>query len=781
MSFFSLPWIRSSLTNRNDNSPELTSPTRPAVWQPQQVEQRDELASEDFVHLSVRREPNTPEGLRGRPSASMLRQELGVQLESRDQHQVLPRTTSAVASASTRPFLVEKKAASNNSVLPPVPSSSWSLPKQTGNEQILYSPAISTNGFYSKLSTSDHGVAVSPALIPGKAKTAVGALVAKQHNKTCGAQNYPPLLAAASSASTGGYEGDADGSAVPHAQSNEDWAYKTHHEADNPNKTVYEDDQPYYQLEKDPIQQSRTPPRNGKLKHYFSPVTLNSSFAEASPSSVAKRALDSSLHVASATSLMGHRYLECSNQWRSHQEDDDYDYYDDGVNASMSSRMHLMHSNKYNEGSEKARYDFGPVYDTSIISSNHVTEVVLAHPSDQTHISAMSLSVPDTNHFSQGDNFLNNDDGTDESLVSQKVKNQRRSREDLVAAAVERLQDDINLVIHVEDVGRAVTQEMGEWFVKTDVEREGILTGFSVANRRILSNKLTAILEEMRGVARPDDFLALSPSEIPIYSETHTDLYQALHFCHSLVLMAIPSSEQQKNTFLQDPKMQGRWKIDASIRRAMNLESTQGTPDAPRRVGGDTSVFTLPSESADTPMTSNLSVSTVHKDWPSKKKLQAESEQIQRTIELVSTLLEKLSRACRLWLDSPTTTELAVKITREIKQSYLQLVGISHDDLCAMVHAFDLEQEKMTALPSIAQLVSADEGDVLDDEEEEEHHAIVPFSYNQGDSFSAAQGLDMESSKSVGYRMEELDDLRRQMGSTDYCENEEVRDGPPDE
>ncbi|KAL7581457.1 hypothetical protein ACA910_022034 [Epithemia clementina (nom. ined.)] len=245
--------------------------------------------------------------------------------------------------------------------------------------------------------------------------------------------------------------------------------------------------------------------------------------------------------------------------------------------------------------------------------------------------------------------------------------------------------------------------------------------------------------------------------------------------------MAIPSSEQQKNTFLQDPKMQGRWKIDASIRRAMNLESTQGTPDAPRRVGGDTSVFTLPSESADTPMTSNLSVSTVHKDWPSKKKLQAESEQIQRTIELVSTLLEKLSRACRLWLDSPTTTELAVKITREIKQSYLQLVGISHDDLCAMVHAFDLEQEKMTALPSIAQLVSADEGDVLDDEEEEEHHAIVPFSYNQGDSFSAAQGLDMESSKSVGYRMEELDDLRRQMGSTDYCENEEVRDGPPDE
>ena len=770
MSFFNLPWVRSSLTNRNDQNPELTSPTRPAVWQPRETEQRDEHASttSDFIHVPVMREPHTPEGLRTRPSASMIRQELG--LDSREEpenHQ----SSDHVPPPDIRPFLVEKSSATNNNLLPPVPSSSWSIPRQTGSmDQLLYSPAVSTNGFYSKQSARENRVAESPALLPGKAKTAVGALVAKQHNKISNSSNYPPLLAAASSASTGGYEGDADGPGLPQVHSNEEWGYKSeHHLEEFTSRTAYEDEQPYYPLDKDPIQQSRTPPPKGRLKTACSPVTANSSLVEASPSSMAKRALETSLQVASASSLMGQRFLETSDHWPCTRGEEI-----DEADVSVSSRMGLIPSaqNKQDYGNE--RYDFAPVHDASFHTGNHVNEVVLANPSDQTHISAMSLSVPDGNHVNYADAPHFHQDGTDESLVSQKVKNQRCSREDLVAAAVERLQDDIDLVVQVEDAGRDVTQEMGDWFVKTDVSKEGILTGFSVDNRRKLSIKLTAIMDEIRGIARPDDFLAISPQHLPLYSETHSDLYQALHFCNTLVLMAIPLAEQQTSSMLLDAKMQGRWKIDSSLRHEMKFAATLNTPEPHRHNCGDTSVFTLPSESADTPMTSNLSVSTAHKEWPSKKRLQVESHQIQRTIELVSTLLEKLSSSCRMWLDSPATSEIGVKITRELKRYYLQLVAISHDDLCALVHAFDLEQDKMTVLPPIAQLVSADEGDILPGEDEDVVRA-------GGDSFSPVLSLDMESKKSFRstHTIDEFDDLRRQIGSSDYSDHEEARDGPP--
>ena len=709
----------------------------------------------------------------------MLRQTMQIEPQNQTQSSLAPAATT------TRPFLVEKKTTGTTNLLPPAPSSSWSLPKQVNNSQLFFSPAVSTNGFYVKHSSNEHGVAESPALLPGKAKTAVGALLAKQHNANNNL-NYPPLLAAASSASTGGYEGDADGPPLLPVDTNEEWGYNNGYqecaldEEDNPNSTIYEDEKPYYALEKDPIQQSRTPPRNTKIKNYLSPVTMNSSFVEASPSSLAKRAQDNSLHVASASSLMGQNFLESSRNWPSTAHDGDD--YDDNNNEADSSRVGLMRSYQYSgEGLERAKYDFTPLNDASILTNTHVTEVVLA--SDQTHISAMSLSVPDANQANQGDVLSNKDSGcddeTDDSLVSQKVKNQRRSREDLVAAVVERLQDDIDLVTQVEDLGRPVTQEMGDWFVNTDLNREGILTGISLPNRRILSRNLAAILEELRGVARPEDFIALSPSEVPQYHETHSDLYQALNFCNSLVLMAIPLSEQQTSSILQHAKFQGRWKMDQSIRDSMKPASGVNTPEIAKRGGGDTSVFTLPSESADTPMTSNLSISTIQRDWSNKQRFHVESGHIRQTIEMVSTLLEKLSCTFRLWLESPPTSEL-VKITRNLKRYYLQLVAIRHDDLVSLVHAFELEQGNVTSLPPIAQLVSADEGDLPlneEDEEEENHAAVLPASSKTGDSSSPVQSLDMDSSKGC-HCVGEWDDLRRQMGSNDYSESEELREGP---
>eukprot|EP00522_Entomoneis_paludosa_P001352 CAMPEP_0172474852 /NCGR_PEP_ID=MMETSP1065-20121228/69570_1 /TAXON_ID=265537 /ORGANISM="Amphiprora paludosa, Strain CCMP125" /LENGTH=760 /DNA_ID=CAMNT_0013233043 /DNA_START=1831 /DNA_END=4113 /DNA_ORIENTATION=- len=689
------------------------------------LEQRDDVEIEPNaavrVDLEVRTTPETPEGLRSRASISALRKELQL-AEPRSQQ--------------SRPFLVEKKAHSN-SLLPPAPSSSWSIPRDA-HQRVVNSPQVSLSGFYGDQSSSkgNQSIALSPHLLPGQARTAVGALVAKQQINE-GTQNHPPLLAAASSASTAGYEGDADGHID--AQENlqvippfHDWAEKGFEEAPQEEEEGrhYEDAQPYYPLDKDPVQLSRTPPRpNTRIKQYISPMTVGSSFLGQSPSSITRKSLDTSL-AASPSSLMGHKFLETSTVPHPIGARGD---------SSTSSRVGLIPADKR----EHQGYDFGLLEEAE---TSNFAEVVLADASDQTHISAMSLSLPDADKHGY-DEFPSiaededYDDSADESLQSRNIENQRRSREDLVLAAVERLQDDIQLVSQVEEGGIAITKEMNDWFVKTEVEKEGILTGFTLENRKALSTRLAAVLNEMNSMAQPEDYLVLSPSELPRYSETHTDLYQALSFCRSLVHMAIPPLEQKES--MQNPCFQGKWKIDDTLYKAMSL--IPASPDTTKRYGGDSSVFTLPS--ADTPMTSNLSVSSAHKGWSSEKRVHAESAQVRKTIEIVATLVEKLSVACRQWLESGSSTEHSVKVTRDIKRHYLQLVGISYDDLSALVHAFDLVKESSTTcpMPSIAPLVSNDEDDV--------HESQAPLrsgnaNFSQiedDDEFTAVKSQDMES------------------------------------
>ena len=679
-------------------------------------EARDDVESNERETLSSR-EPVTPEGLRSRPSAAVLRQELDL-----------------ITQNQSRPFLVEKKTSSDNNLLPPAPSSSWSIPRG-GNANFLYSPPVSTSGFYGK-PAGDQAIAQSPHLLPGQARTAVGALVAKQ--QSIGNQSsFPPLLAAASSSSTG-YEGDGDGSANQKGEEFGCTDWEANYCEDEEANYQFEDGKAYYQLEKDPIQQSRTPPNNRIIsKQYISPMTVNSnSFMGQSPGSLMSRKILDGSVMASPSSLMGHKFLENSNVLSTIGPKDE---------SSVSSRAGLI---RYERKSRDA-YDFGLLEDTSN-DKEHFTEVVVADASDQTHISAMSQSLMEGDRNQSIDiPSVVEDEEYENDHENASVGNDLRSSESLVFAAIERLQDDIQLVMQVEEGGRAVTEEMGDWFAKTEVDKAGILTGFEAKDRKALVEKCSEILQEMNSVAQPEEFLPLSPTEIPQYSETHSDLYKALQFVRSLILMAIPSKEQAENMY--NPTLGQAWKIDEKVYKSMNL--IPQSPEACKHTGGDTSIFTLPSESADTPMTSNLSVSSAHNDWSSKKKLHSEGVRVLRTIELLATHIEKISRACRQWIDKPSTRDVSVQVqvTRDIKRHYLQLIGIPYDDLCMLIHSFQLVRPTATTLssfphPAIAQLVSCDEDDTEPLRKEEVALKLLTI---KDDDFTDIDSNDVESVRKI--------------------------------
>ena len=144
------------------------------------------------------------------------------------------------------------------------------------------------------------------------------------------------------------------------------------------------------------------------------------------------------------------------------------------------------------------------------------------------------------------------------ALMKRKMKNQRRAKEQLVMGAVQRLQHNLDLVSAVD----ALHEEDEQWFVKTPMDKEGLLTGFSKGNRKELRKYVQSILNEMQ-VARPEDFI-LSPSQVADMADTHDDLHDALVFLDGILQIAVPLSEQNPGE---------RWTCKPEIQSAMGITS----------------------------------------------------------------------------------------------------------------------------------------------------------------------------------------------------------------
>jgi hypothetical protein len=306
-------------------------------------------------------------------------------------------------------------------------------------------------------------------------------------------------------------------------------------------------------------------------------------------------------------------------------------------------------------------------------------------------------------------------------------------------------------------------------------------------------------------------------------------LREALFFCRTAVQMAVPVSEKEQGFDKMSIEPQGRWQFLDGLRATIGIIP----PESPETVrGGDTSVFSLPSDSAETPMASNVSltttitsaVTTPFKDRARRQKSAPNGLQLRRTIEILSTILHKMAVAC-VGLSNINSepwnlgAEASIRLTEDIKRNYLQLLAVKQEDVKALVNAFELYLPPLT----ITREVSTDAEDddfppqgsqamtqilppppvlmraapswvhsrvqVLEDTDSR----VLPAPcnrrtsrtpYRESDLFSPATD-DMQTKNSIerddnGY-MEEYDDLRRTVGSNDYCDDEECRDGPPEE
>jgi len=292
---------------------------------------------------------------------------------------------------------------------------------------------------------------------------------------------------------------------------------------------------------------------------------------------------------------------------------------------------------------------------------------------------------------------------TDDALLRRKAQYQRQEKETLVLEVVARLRDNIDLLNEVEDAATASVATMGNWFVKTPFDKEGLLTGISLEKRNALLLSLDSILEEIR-VAKPEEFI-VSPSHVPCVVASHDTLCQALQFCRLLILNAIPKHEKKKMIERLPTEQQNYfvWISVPELRTVLGLIQPQ-SPETVR--GGGTSLFSLPDESGvETPHTSNVSIGTTitsvntfspKNQSQQKLLLKHNGLQLRHTMKVVASLMQKLTLAC-LQLgelpkeDGASSLERYVSACKNMKCLYLKLVAVAKEDYKAFMDVFHLE------------------------------------------------------------------------------------------
>jgi hypothetical protein len=192
--------------------------------------------------------------------------------------------------------------------------------------------------------------------------------------------------------------------------------------------------------------------------------------------------------------------------------------------------------------------------------------------------------------------------------------------------------------------------------------------------------------------------------------------------------------------------------------------------------GGDTSLFSLPEESM-TPHTSNASMATTITSQPSSPQPHnvpsSDAVAVRRTIEFLTTILQRLSLSVKRLMETTgrASSPEAIRATEEMKRHYLQLMQLKNSDLNAVSDAF------FQSMMPLVRTVS------LEDEEN-----VAPARHLLRAFDAGVQNNNIMTTtdvvKGVSHRIEEEeedDDLRRLVGSNDYEECADEREGPESE
>ena len=638
LSILSFFWRRRSTTS--SPSPSLNS--EPASFVPSLVTaSTSETYGDDdtvvvVIPVTARHAPMTPEGLRPRRPIEEMRDYLHVPARFYGGERTLASTLSR-GSRSRLERLHREQSSPTGRVQQA--SSSWSL------QGALSSPPASTS------SCSPYSdVATSPNLVPGQARTAVGALVGSQQSL----QQQEPVTHDNKNAQSMSILPPRTNDYMDHKKKEEeDYFAHPYSMPDNttfPGRRYREDETAHLQYQ--PLNSARNSPVGTPERQPKSP--MGSTIAP-SPSSLV---LKQSHH---------HHHHHGVEETKEHD-------------VSFSSQARLINT----EEDDFHPYDLEPIVSTG-------TEVVLCQHEDPRNMSAMSQSatmdhetlmsrtVSDDADSIGGDRentfFLYRDDG----FQMPTSKQHRKECEDLFIQALERLQDNVDMVVNVENI-IGDTMTFGDWFTKTNIDEENLLTGFHMSKRLAIEQHLTVIIQELERKQTHVDGQCKS-SDQQLFASTHEILCDSLHFCRRLVSISIAEKS--------DKKHQVKDGIQASL-GVMLPES----PEIQR--GGDTSVFSLPPDD-HTPMTSNVSVTTTittHVSPPTNRYLQSSGLQLRRTIEQVASLLQMMTRAtesiCSIEGDGlRLETETTIRITEEIRRTYQQMVALDGRELIALMDAFE--------------------------------------------------------------------------------------------
>jgi hypothetical protein len=272
----------------------------------------------------------------------------------------------------------------------------------------------------------------------------------------------------------------------------------------------------------------------------------------------------------------------------------------------------------------------------------------------------------------------------DDALLLLKAENQRRIKEQLILSTLERLCDDFDLL---KEVSLAMQRNRSQ----CPSPRNNLLLGMNESER-------TRIIQEMESL--------LTKWSVDSQLENQETERLALRFCF-MVLQTPMNSPKPNSNDIYAPSH--RWKPLPGLRSAIGLEEDPVSPPTVR--GGDSSLFSLPSDSAnandDTPHTSNVSMATTittvlspEKNWSSRR---SPNTGLRQTFESMTRLLGRLEAACLLLL----TVNEKIKTSDEIKQIYLEFLQLPFFDLKTILHFFELHYE-YPPLSCTARTVSED-------------------------------------------------------------------------
>jgi len=255
-------------------------------------------------------------------------------------------------------------------------------------------------------------------------------------------------------------------------------------------------------------------------------------------------------------------------------------------------------------------------------------------------------------------------------------------KEDLLLSTLERLQDNTDLV----ELLRGELSSLDEKQTTLTHFGEGsIFQGFSRDTRVAICGRIDTTIRDF-------------PLHISAYAEGQADVKKALSFCRSLVENAIPTAEKPGTLQLSAagiPEPGHRWRCIRGFRASLGFDET---PQSPEPMGGaDTSLFSLPSESANdtTPHTSNVSLTTTITSSfsPERNKIGYFSERgsVRLAMERVTELFSILDSIFVELLNGITTSKDTIRVAEGMKQIYIDLMKLSVESLKGLIDSFELE------------------------------------------------------------------------------------------